>query len=107
MAQIIWTAPALSELHAIADYIALDKLSAAKRLVQKVFFTIDRLEQFPDSGRNPPELSDSRYREIVVKPCRIIYRHDKAESKIYILHIIRSERQLRKYLIDERANKGN
>jgi len=38
MAQIIWTEPALSDLDAIAEYIALDKPSAAMKLVQKVFF---------------------------------------------------------------------
>ena len=37
MAQIIWTEPALSDLDAIADYIALDKPEAARRLVQRVF----------------------------------------------------------------------
>jgi len=36
MAQIIWTEPALQDLNNIAEYIALDKVSAAKRLVQKV-----------------------------------------------------------------------
>ncbi len=105
MAQIIWTDPALSDLNEIADYIALDNLSAAKRLVQKVFSGIDRLEKLPESGRNPPELSNSLYREVVVDPCRVFYRNDKADSKVYILHIMRSERQLRKYLIDERSNR--
>ena len=37
MAEIIWTEPALSDLEAIADYIALDKPSAAAALVQRVF----------------------------------------------------------------------
>jgi len=103
MAQIIWTDPALSDLNDIADYIALDNFLAAKRLVQKVFFAIERLERFPESGRNPPELLDSLYREIVVEPCRVFYRHDKAEGNVYMLHVMRSERALRKYLIDERS----
>jgi len=37
MAQIIWTEPALSDLDVIAEYIALDKPSAAINLVQRVF----------------------------------------------------------------------
>jgi len=104
MAQIIWTDPALSDLNDIADYIALDNLLAAKRLVQKVFSAIERLEKFPESGRKPPELLlDSLYREVVVEPCRVFYRHDKAEDNVYMLHVMRSERALRKYLIDERS----
>ena len=37
MAEIIWTEPALQELDALAEYIALDNSDAARNLVQKVF----------------------------------------------------------------------
>jgi len=105
MAQIIWTDPALSNLDEIADYIALDNFPAAQRLVQRVFSEVDRLEQFPESGRIPPELTYSLYREVVLEPCRIFYRYDKNKGEVYILHAMRSERQLRKYLIDERSSR--
>jgi len=105
MARVIWTDAALSDLDEIADYIALDHFSAARQLVQQVFSGVGRLEQFPESGRIPPELADSPYREVVVAPCRIFYRNDKAEDEVYILHVMRSERELRKYLIDKRSNR--
>ena len=98
MAQIIWTEPALSDLDAIAEYIALDKPSAATHLVQKVFSSTDRLEQFPESGRKPPEFKKSRYLELIVNPCRIFYRIEG--DIIYILYVMRSERKLRKYLLN-------
>ncbi len=53
MAQIIWTEPTLSDLNEIAEYIALDKLNAARCLVEQVFSNVDRLEQFPEMGRIP------------------------------------------------------
>ena len=65
MARVIWTEPALFDLNEIAEYIALDKMSAARRLVQRVFTCVERLEQFPESGRMPPELEHSKYREII------------------------------------------
>lgn len=105
MAQIIWTEPALLDLDAIAEYIALDKPSVANHFVQNVFSTVDRLEQFPESGRKPPEFKKSRYREIIVDPCRVFYRIEK--EKIYILYVMRSERQLRKYLLNDRASKNS
>ena len=40
MAKLIWTEPALADLDAIADYIALDDERAAKRLVAKVFLSL-------------------------------------------------------------------
>jgi toxin ParE1/3/4 len=103
MAQVIWTEPALLDLSEIAEYIALDKPSAATNLVQKVFSSTERLEQFPESGRKPPELINSRYLEIIVTPCRIFYRIEN--SKVFILYVMRSERNLRKYLLDARKNR--
>lgn len=105
MAQVVWTEPALQDLNEIAEYIALDKVSAANKLVQKVFSSTDRLDQFPKSGRKLPELDNSRYLELVVNPCRIFYRIEK--NKVYILYVMRSERKLRNYLLDERASEGN
>jgi len=74
-------------------------------IVKKIFTSTDRLEQFPESGRIPPELKKSRYREIIIDPCLIFYRIEK--EKIYILYVMRSERQLRKYLLNARAEENS
>ncbi|MFI2819556.1 type II toxin-antitoxin system RelE/ParE family toxin [Vreelandella piezotolerans] len=97
MAEVIWTEPALQELDAIAEYIALDNPAAASRLVEEVFDKIDRLEGFPHSGRIPPELPNSVYREVVAPPCRIFYRED--EKQVFVLYVMREERQLRAYML--------
>lgn len=98
MAQVIWTEPALSDLNEIAEYIALDNIAAAEQLVQHVFLAVERLEQHPNSGRSPPELDkNSRYREVIVGPCRIFYRVES--ESVYILYVMRSERELRVYLL--------
>jgi len=106
MAQIIWTEPALLDLNEIAEYIALDKPGAASHLVQTVFSKTERLEEFPESGRKPPELKKSRYKEIIVDPCRVFYRIEKDKDKVYILYVMRSERKLRKYLLSERSEES-
>lgn len=94
MAQIVWTEPALSDLDAIADYIALDKPSAASALVARVFSHVAQLAEFPRSGSRPRELRDTRYRQIVEPPCRIFYRVDG--DRVVILHVMRSEQRLRR-----------
>ena len=104
MAQIKWSEPALSDLNEIAEYIAFDKISAAKKLVGNIFSTVSRLEQFPKFGRKPPEFETSQYREIVVGPCRIFYRYEN--ETVYILYVMRSERKLRKFIIDDRAQEN-
>lgn len=106
MAQIVWTEPALRDLDEIAEYIAFDKYSAAKKLVDQVFSRVDQLQKFPESGRKPPELlNNSRYLEVIVGPCRIFYRIDN--TKIYVLYVMRSERLLRKFVLDDRHIIGN
>ena len=42
MAELIWTKPALHDLDAIADYIALDNPLAARWLVQRMLQHVDR-----------------------------------------------------------------
>ena len=97
MAEVIWTEPALQELDAIAEYIALDNPAAASDFVKDVFGKTERLENFPKSGRIPPELPDSVYREVVVPPCRIFYRED--EQRVLVLYVMREERQLRAFML--------
>ncbi|MDW6002842.1 type II toxin-antitoxin system RelE/ParE family toxin [Vibrio mangrovi] len=99
MAEIIWTEPALSDLNDIAEYIALENVVAAKQLVQTVFTKVERLEAFPESGRIPPEIEHLSYREIVVGPCRIFYKQDN--DRVYILFVLRAERDLRKFLLNK------
>lgn len=100
MARLIWTEPALADLEALADYIALDNPAAACRLVGRVFENVERLERFPHSGKRPSELPRSPYREIVVAPCRVFYRVEG--DAVFLLYVMRAERLLRKFLIEER-----
>ncbi len=93
MAKIVWSEPALSDLDAVADYIALENPEAASALVRRIFRHVDQLLEHPESGSRPPELKHSRYRQIVEPPCRVFYRfHDDVVS---IVHVMRTERLLR------------
>jgi len=101
MAEVIWTEPALSDLEAIADYIALDNPAAARALVQRVFEHVGQLADHPLSGPKLPEFKGWRYRQIVESPCRAIYRHEK--GRVHILHVVRGERLLDQALLSTRS----
>ena len=105
MAQLIWTEPALSDLNEIAEYIALENPEAARDLVRRVFSTVERLERHPSSGKVPEELEGRCYREVVCGPCRIFYRHSR--GRVLILYVMRSERELRSFLLEDRDVRGN
>jgi toxin ParE1/3/4 len=97
MAEIIWTLPALDDLNEIAEYIAVSNITAAKKLTRKIFDKMSRLESHPESGKRPLELINFNYREVNVNPCRIFYKVDS--DKVYILHVMRQERDLRRFLL--------
>ena len=94
MAEVVWTEPALSDLDAIADYIAVENADAARALVQRVFAHVGQLRRFPASGSRLPELTGRRYRQLIEPPCRIVYREDRRQ--VFILHVMRAEQQLRR-----------
>ena len=100
MARLIWSQPALRDLEEIAEYIALDSPSAASRYVRKVFRAVERLKRYPDSGRRPEELPSTPYWEVIVPLCRVFYRAD--EDEVFMLHVMRSERLLRSFLLEHR-----
>lgn len=106
MAQVVWTEPALHDLEAIADYIALEDPQAARGLVQRVFRHVEQLVAQPESGSRPPEMRQSRYRQIVEPPCRVFYRYDG--SRVFVLYVMRGEMRFRKgRLIKRHRDQGS
>jgi plasmid stabilization system protein ParE len=90
---LIWTDPALDDLDEIAAWIALEDASAARRFIVRALKSVERLRRFPDSGRLVPEAPGRSYREVIVGPCRIVYRREG--SAVLIVHVSRGERRLR------------
>ena len=91
MAQVVGAEPALQDLDAIADYIALDDPTAAIRLVRKVFERLDQLVSFPETGTRPRDLKGTPYRKLTVKPILVYYRIEG--RKVAIVHVVRGERK--------------
>jgi len=104
MAEIVWSEPALSDLDAIADYIALEEPVAAAELVKRIFAHVEQLADHPESGSRPQELVRSRYRQVVESPCRVFYRYDG--HKVFILYVMRAERLLRTGRLASRARQS-
>jgi len=70
-------------------------VQAAKRLVARVFRHVEQLIDQPESGSVPAEMRpDKTYRQIIEPPCRVFYRI--RGGKIYIVHVMRGERLLKK-----------
>ncbi len=83
--KIKWSPLSVQRLTSIINYISEDKPIAAEKLSDTIFKLVERLKEFPNSGRIVPELDNSKYREILVKNYRVIY--SVVEDVIYILTI--------------------
>ncbi|MFA4836838.1 MAG: type II toxin-antitoxin system RelE/ParE family toxin [Dehalococcoidia bacterium] len=85
--KLIWSSSARFDLEDIATFIAEDNRLAAERFVNNLFQAVERLADFPESGRMVPEFDDSTVREVIRKPFRIIYRVDRRKRTVEIARI--------------------
>lgn len=74
MAQIRWTPQGFNDLESIAHFISKDSPHYARLFVINILKSVDRLLDFPKSGRIVPELKDPHIREIIFGNYRIVYR---------------------------------
>ncbi len=72
--KLIWSPLAIDRVAEISQYIAQDSLNAAQKWVDSIFQAVERLEQFPKSGRIVPEIRQDDFREIIHGNYRIIYK---------------------------------
>ncbi|MCA1961755.1 MAG: type II toxin-antitoxin system RelE/ParE family toxin [Desulfomonile sp.] len=56
-------------------------------LSKALFQVVDRLSDFPDSGRMVPEFGDVAIREVIRRPCRIVYRVDREKRLVEIVRV--------------------
>jgi toxin ParE1/3/4 len=92
MVEVRWTPQAADDLDAIAEFISQDSPHYSSLLVLDVLCAVDRLIQFPKSGRVVPEIDDPLVREIILGSYRIIYRVRK--NLVEILTVFHGSRLL-------------
>jgi len=74
MAQVIWAPSALRDVDAIAEYISRDSRDQAALFVTRIIEAVERLPQFPESGRVIPEIGKAACREVIYGAFRVMYR---------------------------------
>lgn len=76
--KVIWTELAVEKLEEYADYISLDKPLVALEWTGKIQKSVDKLEKFPQIGREVPEIKNANIREIIEGNYRIIIKNTKS-----------------------------
>ena len=93
---VLISGPAKKDIGRIVHYIRLDKPSAAERFKERLKQKIRSLETLSRRGRRVPELKGTvfeDYRELIVDPCRIVYKERPRE--VCILRVLHSRREFR------------
>ena len=88
---IVWSPQSLRDLDAIHEYIAKDSERYADLTVSRIFVAVERLLQFPHSGRIVPERDQPEIREIIVGRFRVVYRIRSA--MIEVATVFRASRE--------------
>ena len=90
MAKVIWSPSALDDVASVADYIATDSVAMAALFVRRLVEAVDRLQDFPRSGRTIPEIDHPDCREVIYGAYRIMYRLEGDE--VWITGIVHGAR---------------
>ena len=85
--KLIWSPSAKFDLKDIATFIAEDSATAAERVIGRLFQAVERIADFPESGRIVPEFGDPVIREVILKPWRIVYRVDAGRRIVEIARV--------------------
>jgi len=85
--RLIWAPSARLDLKELSSYIAESRPEASVRFIKSVFHVVEPLARFPESGRVVPAFSDPAIRELIRKPCRIIYRIRAEKNIIEIVRV--------------------
>ena len=90
--RLIWSPAARLDLREIFECIEADNPLAARKFIRHLMQAVERLEEFPESGRIVPEFGVDVIREIIIPPCRIVYRLGDGNTTIEIVRIWHSAR---------------
>ena len=99
--RVQWAEAAVRDLEELISYIAADSSLNAERILDKLEKRAQTLASTPARGRVVPELAHfgiRNWRELNVKPYRIIYRID--EDTVNVLAVLDGRRDLQDRLLE-------
>ena len=98
--EIIWTDTAENDLLKILEYIAQGSPNNALKILKKINKQVSELYYSPERCRIVPELYEhgiTQYREIIMKPWRIMYRINGLT--VYVLSVLDARQNIEDILL--------
>lgn len=101
MAELIWSERAISDMENIYDYIANDSPLYAQLNSEGIVKSVERLQEFPESGRHLPEFPQMPHREVIVGKYRVVYCYDSNSNEVKIITVVHGARLLTEVVFTE------
>lgn len=91
MIELLWSPRSIADLEEIRAFIEIDSPAWADLTVRRLVAVVERLREFPDSGRMVPERERPDLREVVSGQYRIVYR--RKPDLVEIATVFRGSRE--------------
>jgi len=98
--RVLWTRSGFRDADRIVDYIARESPGNAGRVHERLLRRVGSLRSMPNRGHPTPELVAAgyqNYREVMVKPYRIVYRIEP--KTVWIIAVIDGRREAEDLLL--------
>ncbi|PKL45917.1 MAG: plasmid stabilization protein [Candidatus Riflebacteria bacterium HGW-Riflebacteria-2] len=99
--KISWSEQAVLDLERLISYIANENPKTARLILSKIKIEVSQLDYLPFRGRIVPEFEEQGfllYRELVIKPWRIVYRVSR--ERVFILAVFDSRKNVDDVLLE-------
>ena len=92
--KVAWSYVALGNLIEANKYISSENPEAARKVINDIYDTGNKIKVFPEKGRIVPEIRRKNVREVFCFEYRIIYRIET--RRIFILTVRHMKQRLKK-----------
>jgi toxin ParE1/3/4 len=92
VARLVWTAEAVADLELIRDFIARTSPHYGNVVAARLVESMDRVSDFPKSGRIVPELQREDIREVIHGLYRLVYRIRDEGNVVEVITVFRASR---------------
>jgi plasmid stabilization system protein ParE len=89
--ELLWSPRSVADLEEIRAFIEVDSPAWADLTLRRLVAAVERLRDFPDSGRMVPERQRPDLREVVSGKYRIVYR--RKPDLVEIATVFRGSRE--------------
>ena len=92
--KVAWSYVALGNLIEANKYISSENPEAARKVINDIYYTGNKIKEFPEKGRIVPEIRRKNVREVFCFEYRIIYRIET--RRIFILTVRHMKQRIKK-----------